>query len=162
MTPEAEAIAGHFTIEGRLIAVEPFDGGHINDSFLVTYRQEGRSTRFLLQRINDAVFPAPALVMENIQRVTDHIAQRLKSLGVADVNRKVLTLVQTNEGSSYCRDSMGSYWRLYWFIESARVCQTVETPEQAEQAGRVFGVFQCLLADLSGPRLHETIPGGAG
>ncbi len=159
MAPELEAVAGHFTIEGRLIAVEPFGGGHINDSFLVTYRQKDRSARFLHQRINDAVFPAPVLVMENIQRVTDHIAQRLKSLGVADVNRKVLTLVQTNEGSSYCRDSMGSYWRLYWFIESARVCQTVETPEQAEQAGRALGVFQRLLVDLSGPRLHETIPG---
>ena len=34
----------------------------------------------------------------------------------------------------------------------------VETPGQAEAAARAFGAFQCLLADLPGPRLHETIP----
>jgi Ser/Thr protein kinase RdoA (MazF antagonist) len=32
----------------------------------------------------------------------------------------------------------------------------VETPAQAEQAGRAFGEFQRLLADLPPPRLHET------
>jgi hypothetical protein len=159
MTPELEAVAGHFAVDGKFTTAEPFGGGHINDSFLVTYRQEGRSTRFLLQRINDAVFPTPASMMDNIQRVTSHIAQRLKSLRIADVNRKVLTLVQTNEEKPYYRDDTRAYWRLYEFIEGTQVHQTVGTPDQAEQAGRVFGVFQCLLADLPGSRLHETIPG---
>ncbi len=158
MTPDAVVIAGHFAIDGQLIAVEPYSGGHINDSFVVTYRHKGRNARFLLQRINDAVFPDPTLLMENIRRVTSHIAEKLKSLGVGEVNRRVLTLVQTNDGSPRCRDGMGAYWRLYRFIEGARACQTVETPKQAEQAGRAFGAFQCMLADLPGPRLHETIP----
>jgi Ser/Thr protein kinase RdoA (MazF antagonist) len=34
----------------------------------------------------------------------------------------------------------------------------VETAPQAEQAGRAFGAFQHLLADLPVPPLHETIP----
>lgn len=159
MTLELEAVARQFAVEGKLTSVEPFRGGHINDSFLVTYRQGDGSARFLLQRINEAVFSAPALVMDNIQRVTCHLAQRLKALGVPDVNRRVLTLVQTNEQQPCYRADPRSHWRLYEFIECTRVHSTVETPDQAEQAGRVLGVFQRLLADLSGPRLHETIPG---
>jgi aminoglycoside phosphotransferase (APT) family kinase protein len=34
----------------------------------------------------------------------------------------------------------------------------VESPAQALEAGRAFGLFQSLLVDLPGKRLHETIP----
>jgi aminoglycoside phosphotransferase (APT) family kinase protein len=159
MASELETVAGHFAVDGKPTTVKPFNGGHINDSFLVTYRQEDGSARFLLQRINEAVFPDPALVTANIQRVTSHIVQKLKSLGVPDINRRVPTLVRTNEGGFCHRDQAGSCWRLYRFVEDVRVCQKVDTPGQAEQAGRAFGAFQSLLADLPGPRLHETIPG---
>ena len=159
MTPELVAIAGRFAVEGQLTAVDPFGGGHINDSFLVTYRQKDRSARFLLQRINDAVFPVPAHVTENVQRVTDHIAQRLRLQGIADVHRRVLTLVPTNEEMPYYRDDTRSHWRLYEFIEGTRVHQAVGTPDQAEQVARAFGTFQNSLTDFPGPQLHETIPG---
>ncbi len=158
MTPELAAIAGRFSGEGQLAAVEPFGGGHINDSFLVTCQQKGGRIRFLLQRINDAVFPAPCHVMENIQRVTDLIAQRLTSPQFADADSRVPTLVRTHEGSSYHCDAAGSFWRCYEFIEGARASQAVEAPDQAARAGRAFGTFQSLLTDFPGPRLHETIP----
>ncbi|HUU97611.1 MAG TPA: aminoglycoside phosphotransferase family protein [Phycisphaerae bacterium] len=158
MPAEVADIASRFAVTGKLIAADPFTGGHINDSHLLTYRRAGGAVRFLLQRINDAVFPKPALVMDNIQRVTAHIADRLKAQGVADIHRRVLTLVLTREGGAYHRDAVGGHWRLYHFIEGTRVYEAVETPRQAEFAGRAFGAFQCLLADFAGPRLHETIP----
>jgi aminoglycoside phosphotransferase (APT) family kinase protein len=156
---EARAIAGRFPVEGRLVAVAPFEGGHINDSFLVTYRHEARSVRYLLQRINDAVFRAPERMMDNIRRVAGHITKGLTSLGTRDAERRVLTVVNTIEDKPCARDATGSYWRLYRFIEGARAHQSVKTPEQAERAGRAFGEFQRSLVDLPGPRLHETIPG---
>lgn len=158
MPPEIEAIAARFAVAGQLVAAEPFGTGHINDSYLLTYRRRDQNERFLLQRINDTVFPDPARVVENIQRVTTHIVDALRSQGVRDVGRRVLTLVPTHEGGPYCCDSMKCYWRLYPFIENTRVCEAVETPGQAEQAGRAFGTFQRQLADLGVPRLHETIP----
>ncbi|MFQ5805385.1 MAG: phosphotransferase enzyme family protein [Phycisphaerae bacterium] len=158
MLPEPQAIAAHFAVDGKLAAVEPFGAGHINDSFLLTYRRNDKTDRFLLQRINEAVFPNPALVMENIQRVTTHIARKLTSQGASNVGRRVLTLTPTHEAEPCYRDEAGSYWRLYRFIENTRVHEAVETPEQAAQAGRMFGTFQLQLADLSGARLHETIP----
>jgi aminoglycoside phosphotransferase (APT) family kinase protein len=157
MLPEPQVIAAHFAVEGRLAAAEPFGAGHINDSFLLTYRRDDKAARYLLQRINDVVFPRPALVMENIQRVTAHTARKLKTQGASDVSRRVLTLIPTHEDEPCYRDDAGSYWRLYRFIENTRVHEAVETPEQAAHAGRMFGTFQRQLADLGGPRLHETI-----
>jgi aminoglycoside phosphotransferase (APT) family kinase protein len=157
MLPEPQVIAAHFAVEGRLAAAEPFGAGHINDSFLLTYRRDDKAARYLLQRINDVVFPRPALVMENIQRVTAHTARKLKTQGASDVSRRVLTLIPTHEDEPCYRDDAGSYWRLYRFIENTRVHEAVETPEQAAHAGRMFGAFQLQLADLGGPRLHETI-----
>jgi Ser/Thr protein kinase RdoA (MazF antagonist) len=155
---EVADIARRFAVTGQLTAADPFTGGHINDSHLLTYERQKHTTRFLLQRINDAVFAKPALVMDNIQRVTAHIAEALAAQGVHDVGRRVLTLVPTHAGECYCRDADGSYWRLYPFIEGTHVHEAVATAEQARQAGRAFGAFQHLLADLPDPRMHETIP----
>ena len=159
MIPDLAGIVGRFAVEGQLTAVKPRAGGHINDSFVVTCRQRGESTRFLLQRLNDAVFPAPEAVMDNIQRVTRHLTAKLRALGVAEITRRVLTLVPTRAHEPYQRDETGGYWRLYRFIEGARGYQRVQTAEQAERAARAFGDFQRSLLDLPGPRLHETISG---
>ncbi len=51
-----------------------------------------------------------------------------------------------------------SYWRAYRFIEGARTYDAVSSPQQALEAAKAFGEFQRLLADLPGPRLHESIP----
>lgn len=155
---EIEAIASRFAIEGRLIGVEPFGGGHINDSYVLTLEQGDAARRYLLQRINDAVFAEPALVMENIQRVTAHLGEKLRASGASDADRRVLQLVPSTIGEPFIERDSGDYWRLYWFIESAVSHQSVSTPHHAYEAGRAFGEFQRLLADLAGARLNETIP----
>jgi aminoglycoside phosphotransferase (APT) family kinase protein len=158
MQREVARIAANFAVAGELQAVEPFGPGHINDSYRLTYRRGTTTARFLLQRINAAIFRNPPLVMDNIRRVTVHIRQRLELERVGDVLRRVLTLVPTHAGEPYYLDNAASCWRLYPFIEHTRACDSVETSVQAEQAGRAFGRFQSLLADLPPPRLHETIP----
>lgn len=158
MPPAVEAIAARFAVSGKLLGMEPFGSGYINDSYRLTYECGGRNPRYLLQRINDSVFKRPDLMMENIRRVTVHIASRLESQGVPDVGRRVLRLVLTQDGVPYCCDAAGAYWRLYGFIEGTQVHESPKAAGHAEQAGRAFGMFQCLLADLPGPRLHETIP----
>lgn len=161
MPAELKRIASYFAVDGELVAAAPFGGGHINDSHLLTFRAAngGAAERFLLQRINRTVFKNPPLLMENIQRVRDHIRIKLETSGAPDLNRRVLTLVPTRGGRSHhhCR-STGAYWRMFHFIERVRVHDAVTTPREAYAAGRAYGEFQCHLADYRGPRLHETIP----
>jgi hypothetical protein len=158
MEPAVEVAAAQFAVDGELRAVEPHAGGHIHDSYRLTYQQGTVSVRYLLQRMNDRIFHDSAGLMENIRRVTSHLAQRMLARGETDIRRKVLTLVLARDGAPFYRDSAGACWRVYEFIEHSCMREAVQTPAQAEQAGRAFGEFQSLLADLPAPRLHETIP----
>jgi hypothetical protein len=151
-------IAARFDVPGALVSCEPALGGHINDSYELVHEHDGRRSRHLLQRLNRSVFTRPALVMENVARVTGHIAARLRREGVPDVHRRVLTLVPTASGAPSLTDADGEVWRLYVFVEGTRTLGQARTSADAYQTGRAFGRFQELLSDYPGPRLHDTIP----
>ena len=93
--------------------------------------------------------------MENIERVTDHLRSRLTR--EADVGRRVLQLIRARAGTCWHVDGEGRYWRAYRFIEGAQTYDAVNSPAQAFEAAKAFGEFQRLLANLPGPRLHESI-----
>ena len=131
-----------------------YGGGHINDTYLI----ETSDRTYILQRINDSVFTRPIELMENVALVTRHVRARLEAEGVADVDRRVLTLVPTPEGADFHVDPYGQVWRVFDFIGGATSHEVITSPAQAYKAAQAFGHFQQLLADYDGPRLHETIP----
>jgi hypothetical protein len=150
------SIASKFEIQGKFHSAVPYGNGHINDSYYVEFDNSGVKLRSILQRINHNVFSNPVALMENIQRVTAHLASRVN--GEPDPTRRVLTLIPTHDGLAWHQDDEGNYWRAYWFIENARSYDAVETPGQAFEAAKAFGRFQQMLATLPLPRLHDTIP----
>ncbi len=149
------AIARRFQIDGQFFGAKPFGSGHINDSYCVTFHQAGEPVRYMLQRINQSIFKNPVAVMENIQRVTSHLAAKVS--GEPDCNRLVLTLISARDEKVWHLDADGNFWRAYRFIEKARTYDSVESAKQAFQAAKAFGRFQKLLVDLPSPRLHDTI-----
>ena len=155
---DVEAIGRGFAITGRVVEAAPCGSGHINDTYAATYREGETLHRYIHQRINHAVFRNPTAMMDNIARVTRHLRERLAREPEADAERETLTLVPTRAGAFYLVDEQGQFWRTYLMIERARSYDTASSPDQAGQAARAFGLFQRRLADLPGPRLHETIP----
>jgi hypothetical protein len=151
-----KAIAQAFDIPGEFVSAVPTGSGHINDSYLATFQTDNQSTRFILQRINHHIFTDPAALMQNIQRVTSHLAEKLADQ--PDASRRTLTVIPTRNSCAFHQDTEGSYWRAYRYIEHARTFDVIESPEQAYEAAKAFGAFQHLLADLPAPRLHDTIP----
>ena len=149
-------VARHFQIYGEFRGAEPYGSGHINDTYCAIFNQAGTMTRYILQRINHNIFKKPVSLMENIQRVTTHLAGKMS--GEADFSRRVLTLIPAWNGLSYHHDDQGNYWRAYFFIEKAKTYDAVESAGQAFEAAKAYGRFQKLLADLPAPRLHDTIP----
>ena len=76
--PHTQAeIFKRFAIYGDLVSFKSFGGGHINGTYLSVWNQAGTSVRYTHQRINKNVFTNPAAVVENIQRITEHIAAKL-------------------------------------------------------------------------------------
>ncbi|MBN2447814.1 MAG: aminoglycoside phosphotransferase family protein [Phycisphaerae bacterium] len=160
MPPEIAEVVARFDVPGRLLAVEPLAGGHINRSFVVTLEGDAGTTRYVLQRLNRSVFARPELVMENITRVVEHIARRLEAEGTPDRQRRVMRVFRTqgDERQRYYSDETGECWRMCGFVEDTRSFVAASDPAQARAAARAFGEFHRLLSDFPADELHETIP----
>ena len=151
-----DAVVQRFQFNGDFSAATTYGSGHINDTWRLVFQSAGAPVHFILQRINHNIFRNPVALMDNIERVTTHLAAELSD--DPDRERRVLRLIPARDGGNWHRDDEGSYWRAYRFIERARTYDAVESPEQAFQAARAFGRFQQLLVNLPAPRLHDTIP----
>lgn len=150
---DLEALGRAFGLRGNFLGGRSHGGGHINDTFAVTYEEAGQPVRYVLQRINRHVFHHPDQVMENIARVTAHLHSRGLDA------RHALTVIPATDGKPFFQDAAVNFWRAYLFIENTIAFDRVENPAQAAEAARAFGEFQALLAGLPGERLHETIVG---
>lgn len=134
-------------------SIEPYGGGHINDTFLI----KCPDNEYVLQRINGYVFKHPDEIMENILGVTQFIADKLAARG-EDPARKTLTVVQTTDGNNSYVDSAGNYWRVTLNIKGTTAYEYADSPEMLVKSGAAFGSFQSMLADYPADTLHETIP----
>ncbi len=150
------AIACHFQFQGGLSAFTPYGSGHINDTYLIDRTSSGAPVRYILQHINRNVFRNPVAVMQNIERVTTHLAAQ--AAGEPDSDRRVLSLIPARDGRAWYVDPEGETWRAYRFIGGARTYDKPESTQLAFEAARAFGQFQNQLAGLPAPRLCETIP----
>ncbi len=160
MKPEgwnAQAAARAFEIAGSVETVTPYGSGHINDTVLVASADGPRRERHVLQRINHEVFHHPEQLMENVERVSAHLSRKLAEEGAPDADRRCLTFVAARNGGSLHRDADGAFWRAYRHIDGARSWDVASSARAREAAGS-FGRFARQLMDLSGPRLHDTIP----
>ena len=155
---EIARIGSRFRLEGEFSAAEPYGGGHINDTFRAEYRlPDGGRIRYLHQRINQSVFPDPVAVMENIDRVSAWLQQRIAEEGLPDPERRCLQVIPTRDGRAMYLTPEGEAWRTYNFVEGASTWEVVQSPAMAREAARAFGRFQRLLVDLPGPRLNEVL-----
>jgi hypothetical protein len=158
MQRDIEQIVKYFCIYGDFLRARPYGSGHINDTYKVSFSQGGTCVNYILQRINHYVFKNPPEMMENIERITNHIRNKLKVINGEDVSRQVLTVVKTRENTTFYYDSEGNYWRVYYYIERATTFDSLDSLEKAFQAAQMFGDFLGMLSDLPPPLLHETIP----
>jgi Ser/Thr protein kinase RdoA (MazF antagonist) len=155
--PELIEIVNRFRIDGEVVAVARHGAGHIHETYVSDVRTSRGSVRFLHQRINRTVFPSPERVMENIERVTEHLRGKFLDVG-ENPERRTLTIVPTVDGRRWLRTPAGDTWRSYRFIEGARTYDVATGPDHVRNVARAFGLFQSMMRDLPGPRLHETIP----
>ena len=143
-----------FKVEGEITDVKPLGEGLINDTFKV-YIKGDESPKYVLQRINNAIFQDVELLQDNIEKVTNHIRKKLEANNESDIERKVLRFVRTNDDKKFYFDGE-KYWRLMVFISDSYTYQSV-TPEYSYTAGLAFGKFQSMLSDID-EALGETIP----
>ena len=143
-----------FNVENGITDINPLGEGLINDTFKV-YVEGFENPKYVLQRINNAIFQDVDLLQDNIEKVTSHIRKKLVERKESDIDRKVLNFIKTKDLKNYYFDGE-KYWRMMVFIPESYTYQSV-TPEYSYTAGLSFGEFQSMLSDID-HELGETIP----
>ena len=144
-------IAQQFKLNGNVLSVEPYGEGHINRTYLVTTDAQ----RYIMQKINTALFTNVEKLMENICAVTDFIKKKTESEG-KDSSRCTLIVIETLDNKKYYENEDGAY-RCYDFIEGAQAYQSA-TAELFKQSGVAFGKFANDLSNFDASVLFEVLP----
>ena len=144
--------------DGVVINVKSFGSGIINDTFLVTCKNnKGNENKYILQKINSSIFKNVEKLMENYCGVCDYLKKIVSENG-GDVERETITVVPTNSGKSYLKDSLDNYWRAIKFISDTVTYDVAESAEDFYKVGKAFGEFQNKLAGYNAENLYESIP----
>lgn len=145
-----EQVSRLFRIEGTYVGYETICIGNVNQTYEVKFiLPDGMRKSFLIQNVNTYAFRHPVELMNNIDKVTEHI--RSKKPG-----QVALHFHHTADRKTYVMDDK-NFWRMTNFIPS-KTYGTVVDPEIIHNAGKAFGEFQMQLSDFDSAELFETIP----
>ena len=140
----------HYQCSLNNSTVSSLGNGLINSTFLV----RSINTNFVLQKINQHVFPQPTEVVNNAELINHHLLKK-KALGeyqltpmrqIENADKKVNSIVDND------------YWRAIEFIPNCYTVEAVETPEQAKQVATSFAKFSHALSDFPAQELAVIIP----
>lgn len=150
MDEKLKQVCEAFCIPGTYLRNRLIRNGNINKTYQVTVLlPEGYEKSFLVQNVNTYVFKNPIQVMENIDKVTEHVRKKC-------TDKKSLHFHHTADRKAYWEDGE-NFWRLTNYIPSATYDIT-DNMQIICNAGKAFGEFQTQLADFSIEQLFETIP----
>ena len=139
----AERIAAEFNLPGKITGCMSFGSGHINNTFLLEMTENGGLTKkYILQAVNTNVFKNICAVMENIDRVTEHMKSRAES------GEKIISFLKSTDGHTYYIDEADTFWRIYEFIDNSVSLDLPESNEDFYQCALAFGRFQRVLNDF--------------
>ncbi|MBU1567151.1 MAG: aminoglycoside phosphotransferase family protein [Proteobacteria bacterium] len=140
-----------FCSDPTTCTIVPLGSGNINDTYLV----RSKSHSFVLQRINKDVFPKPLRVIENFQKITNHLS--CKSAGAGSPLQAAVPVL-TLEKRLFYLDSKGDFWRGQSYLphESYKV---LADPKQAFRVGKTLATFHRLVSDLDVQGFLDPLPG---
>ena len=105
MNRELSEIIGMFAFPGTFVEAIPYGNGHINDTYRLTFEQNGRPVYYILQRMNHKVFQKPEELMENIEGVTAWLKKKIQENG-GDIYRETLNVIPSADGKAWRGDSL--------------------------------------------------------
>ncbi len=140
-----------FRIDYEYLGYETIQMGNVNRTYKVNFRlPDGGDKSFLVQNVNTYAFRNPVGLMDNIDKVTEHIREKKPG-------QVALHFHHTADRKTYIADG-DNFWRMTNYVPSVTY-NTVKDLTVVRNAGAAFGEFQMQLADFDLSQLIETIPG---
>jgi Ser/Thr protein kinase RdoA (MazF antagonist) len=127
--------------------IQPHGSGLIHD----TWKISDQSQDFILQRVNDKVFKQPQHIADNIEAIDYWLEKNHPEyFFVAPLKTK------NNEALLNIRGK--GYFRLFPFVKDSCTYDIAQSPQQAFEAARQFGLFTQMLKDFPVEDLKITLP----
>lgn len=134
------------------VSISALGSGNINDTYLLKEQHQ----QYVLQRINQQVFPHPERLIHNHQQLLRHThpiqAQEEQQI-------EIPRLLSTLTGKQSVIDTMGKTWRMLSYIENTLTTEHTQSPTQAVQSGYALGKFHKQVANLDPQQLQIPLPG---
>ena len=163
-------ICSQFRIPGEILVYRWIPSGHINEAYYAAIYDGKEIYQLLIQRVNTYVFRDPVGMMDNIDRITEHIRSQERAME----KRRRLHFRHTAERKNYLvlkdgvaaderdvdfQDPSVEFWRVYNFIEYSTSYETAGgNPDVLKMSGKAFGKFLRQLQDFDAYSLMESIP----
>ncbi len=129
------------------VTIETFGNGLINNTWKITTA----SNEFILQKINTAIFKTPDAIDSNISNIGSYLKNHFPNyLFVAPVISK--------EGKTLLPVENDGYYRMFPFVKNSITKNVLETPGQAYEAAKQFGMFTKLLGGFDINKLQVALP----
>jgi Ser/Thr protein kinase RdoA (MazF antagonist) len=139
-------ILQHYGFASNNFRIEPLGNGLINSTWLIN--SEGN--KFVFQKINTVVFATPQNIASNITLLNAYLQKH-------HPNYLFVAPIKTIEGKEMVKKE-NDFYRLFPFIENSHTIDVVQTPEQAFEAAKQFGLFTKILSKLDFHQLKTTLP----
>ena len=148
-------LADIFMLNGTVKSFSVISNGNINTTYDVTVTSEGTDRRYVFQKLNIFVFKSPKKIMQNIEKITSHISDKLEAKGKS--RDCVMHFAHTSAGKNYFMDGQG-FWRISEYVPNSVTFNSCDDLNVLRSAGKAFGEFQTMLSDFDATSLYETIP----
>lgn len=137
MDNKIKQIANEFNID-KAVKVSKFGNGLINE----TYLAEGKTRRYILQKLHSIFKPA---VLADTHNVTRHLF---------DNGLTTPLLIKTADGKLFFKDNRNNYWRMLTYVPG-KCYETGISPKQAFSAGQLVGQFHNILSGFNYKFRHK-------
>lgn len=134
----------------NVLSADPLGRGKINDTWLIACKEP--LNKFVLQRINTAIFKKPEQIVDNIRTLNKWFS--------GSENQPLIfpELIASHNGKYLYQDQNGCSWRALKYIEG----ETIEndfSPAHAYSLGKTLGTFHDAVSSLPIESFHDTLPG---
>ncbi len=147
-----------FLIAGKPQSFEIIKRGYINRTYKVeTVLKSGRTHKYILQRINDNVFPDVESLMHNFLLVTEHLRDSFVLPGRKEGRKSILSLCLTKENKAFLRDETGC-WRVTHYFDNVYSMDVPDRLSTFRYAGEAFGLFAKMTSDMDTEDIKTIIP----
>ena len=154
---DLKKICDMFSINGRFTGYKKINNGHVNSTFTLFFNGNGKTAKYVLQKVNTEAFKNPEGLMSNIVAVTSYIRKKNEEMNIPWADRGTLTFLPCKDGKYFFIDDQNNCWRMYHYIDNVFTYNCVDDEQVFCNAGVAFGDFQNILADFDGSSLYETI-----